>query len=553
MIMRAKYRPPKEKTSVPGVLKLNLERFIFMPSDQKSSIKLNVEFRTIKAHKFTKEGSKQAMLNLTSDQGGSYIFEFDSFAERDVCRDFVAKAIAFYAEGGRAIPDNSAPPVNNEQLSRAETERRIKLLQENSELQTLHKQFVFGNILSDDEFWATRKKLLDHNDSRRPKQRLALKNEMWSVKPLSDGQSNRVTFNLTPEIIHQIFAEKPAVRKAYLDFVPHKMSEKEFWTKYSRAQYLHSTKNVVAAAAEAAEDEELAVFLKRDDMLANEARRKIRRVDPTVDIEADEGDDYTHLPDHGLLQDEANEVLDAQYEPYRRSFAQDLNQHSAVVLQGRVVDVELGDTRSVAEALSRKQQAEISDDKSNKNLERELSNRICRSTEIEDLQGPQDPAMAPLSIKDPRDYFDSQQANALKALGDTGSGTKSLRFSVSAGEAYDSLRNAILDIKDMGLSEPIMNHEVALKVHNGLTQSISSTKFHLGNNPNESVLDMLPKVTKEELLHHWTSVQEFLKHFWSSYPLTTKHLYNKVTWSSLFGPSIKYVLYLFKGILCCSC
>lgn len=53
------------------------------------------------------------------------------------------------------------------------------------------------------------------------------------------------------------------------------MSEKEFWTKYSRAQYLHSTKNVVAAAAEAAEDEELAVFLKRDDMLANEARRKV--------------------------------------------------------------------------------------------------------------------------------------------------------------------------------------------------------------------------------------------------------------------------------------
>lgn len=53
------------------------------------------------------------------------------------------------------------------------------------------------------------------------------------------------------------------------------MSEKEFWTKYSRAQYLHSTRNVVAAAAEAAEDEELAVFLKRDDMLANEARRKV--------------------------------------------------------------------------------------------------------------------------------------------------------------------------------------------------------------------------------------------------------------------------------------
>lgn len=53
------------------------------------------------------------------------------------------------------------------------------------------------------------------------------------------------------------------------------MTEKEFWTKYSRAEYLHSTKNVVAAAAEAAEDEELAVFLKQDDMLVNEARRKV--------------------------------------------------------------------------------------------------------------------------------------------------------------------------------------------------------------------------------------------------------------------------------------
>ena len=53
------------------------------------------------------------------------------------------------------------------------------------------------------------------------------------------------------------------------------MTEKEFWTKYSRAEYLHSTKNVIAAAAEAAEDEELAVFLKQDDMLVNEARKKV--------------------------------------------------------------------------------------------------------------------------------------------------------------------------------------------------------------------------------------------------------------------------------------
>ncbi|EPS73151.1 hypothetical protein M569_01605, partial [Genlisea aurea] len=276
VVKRAKYKSTVKDPGVPGVIKMNMETIIFLPNDPKSAMKLKVDCRLLKGHKFTKEGSsKQAMLNLTMEQGGNYIFEFECFPDRDACREFVANAIALHAEPGKSVAERVDAPATGEQLSRAELERRIKLLQENSELQALHKQLVYGGILTEAEFWATRQKLLEQNDSRRHKQRLALKNEMWIVKPLSDGQSNRVTFNLTPEIIHQIFAEKPAVREAYLRFVPEKMTEKEFWTKYSRAEYLHSTRNIVAAAAEAAEDEELAVFLKRDDMLVNEARRKV--------------------------------------------------------------------------------------------------------------------------------------------------------------------------------------------------------------------------------------------------------------------------------------
>jgi len=126
------------------------------------------------------------------------------------------------------------------------------------------------------------------------------------------------------------------------------MSEKDFWTKYCKAEYLQWSKNSATVAAEAAEDEELAIFLKHDDILANEARRKVlqipasqmfrglgsiwqdslysqlfnvwgcfsllsfsvdifhefdriflgqmRHVDPTLDMEADLGDDYMHLP-----------------------------------------------------------------------------------------------------------------------------------------------------------------------------------------------------------------------------------------------------------------
>lgn len=55
------------------------------------------------------------------------------------------------------------------------------------------------------------------------------------------------------------------------------MTEIEFWTKYCRAEYLFRTKNAATAAAEAADDEDLAVFTKDDDIIAMEARQKVNK------------------------------------------------------------------------------------------------------------------------------------------------------------------------------------------------------------------------------------------------------------------------------------
>lgn len=533
VLKRARYKTSVKDSGVAGVLKMTEDKFVFMPNDPTSSARFDVEFRFIKGHKFSKGGSnKPALLNLTQDseKGGGYIFEFENYPDREVCREFVGKALAKFSEASKAGSEQSAVKLFDEQLSTIEMERRIKLLREDSELQKLHKQFVLSGVLTEAEFWATRKKLLDGNTSRTSKQRVGFKSAMISdLKPLTDGRTNRVTFNLTPEIIHQIFAEKPAVHQAFLNFVPNKMTEKDFWNKYCRAEYLHCTRNTVAAAAEAAEDEELAVFLKHDDILASEARRKIRRVDPTLDMEADQGDDYMHLPDHGIFRDGSKEITDPQYEQYRRTLSQDLNRHAAVVLEGRPIDVELEDTRTVAEALAKSKRVEAANEKSDGSVTRERLERISRMTEIEDLQAPRDLPFAALCIKDPRDYFDSQQANALKTLGDTLAGSKQIKCSLSSQEAYGSLRGFISEIKSVGLSDPIVKPDIALKVLNGLTQNISSTKFHLGKNPQESVLDRLPIITKEELLHHWTSIQELLRHFWSSYPITTTYLYTKAS------------------------
>ncbi|KAM0933794.1 putative transcription factor BSD family [Dioscorea sansibarensis] len=523
--MVAKYKTSVKEPGIPGVLKMTEDRFVFAPNDPRLSVKLNLDFRQIKGHKFSKDGSKQALLNLTQDpeKGGGYIFEFNNFPDRNACRDFVGKVLGRFQCAEK-------PPTSQhaEQLSTKELECRMKLLTEDSELQNLHKQLVASGILMDSEFWAARKNLLDNDNYGAPKQRAGFKSAMLAdVKPLADGRTNKVTFSLTAETIHQIFAEKPAVHRAFLNYVPTKMSEKDFWTKYCRAEYLHKTKNSVAAAAEAAEDEELAIFLKHDDILADEIRRKIQRVDPTLDMEADLGDDYMHRPDHGILRDGSKETVEGDNEFSRRTLSQDLNRHGSVVLEGRTLDVELGDTRTVAEALARSKQGS-STENSDENVHMEKLERVCRMTEIEDLQAPRSFPVAPLCIKDPREYFDSQQANALKTLGDNGSGMKPMDCNLSAEEAWIYLIGQISQVKVRGFNHPIVQSEAALKVLNGLNQNLSSTKYQFGKNSQESVLDRLPRRIKDDLLNHWSTIQELLRHFWSSYPITTEHLSKKV-------------------------
>ncbi|VVA97892.1 unnamed protein product [Arabis nemorensis] len=149
------------------------------------------------------------------------------------CRDFINKDIARCEEESK----KSAASTSSEQLSIEELELRFKLLRENSELQRLHKLLVGGKVLTDDEFWDTRKELLCNDSIRKWKQQVGLKNVMISgIKPSTDGQfsslwlfqTNKVTFNLTPEIIFQISAEKPAVRQAFRNYVPSKDSRDYF-------------------------------------------------------------------------------------------------------------------------------------------------------------------------------------------------------------------------------------------------------------------------------------------------------------------------------------
>ncbi|ESQ30903.1 hypothetical protein EUTSA_v10011448mg [Eutrema salsugineum] len=412
---------------------------LFVPDDRKSDSKIEVQTQNIENHKYSKESHQLPLFKLTNKQGRSHTFVFGNYPDMNAFRDIITKALAKCEED---------PKKSTEQLCFADLELRVKLLRENSELQRLHKQFV-------------------------------------------ESKTNKVTFNFTPEIIFQFFAEKPAVRQAFINYVPSKITEKDFWTKYFRAEYLYSTKNTAVAAAEATEDELLAVFLKPDEISAREARRKIRRVDPTLDMVAD------HAGDDTLSMDQCMDVAEPHKDLFkRRSLAQDIDRHGAAVLEGRSIDVESEDSRIVAEALTRVKHAS----KATKDAEQERLEKMSRAL-MEDLQAPKNFAF------DPRDYFESQQGNVLNEP----IGAGELKRNVH--EAYGLLKESISELR-------FKNH--------GLFALLPKLRNVIGKNPREKFLDRLPKSIKDEILHQWTSIQELLRHFCSSFPITTTYLYTKV-------------------------
>ncbi|KAF9605764.1 hypothetical protein IFM89_018430 [Coptis chinensis] len=234
--------------------------------------------------------------------------------------------------------------------------------------------------------------------------------------------------------------------------------------------------NVTAVVAAADDDEVIASFFKGDKTLANDSRRKLKRVDPTLDMEVDQGDDYMH-------RDESEVAIDLECDEYNRS--DNLNSHTTVVLQ---------------------------------------------MVAIEDLQDPHHKlSFEPLSIKDPRQYYDSHHANFVRNVGDAEFSTKPISHDLNTQHTFGFLQNLISDMRENGFSDLVVRPDVALKVLIDLTQHHSSTKYHIGKSPQENVLDQLPERNKEEAMHHSTSTQELLKHFWSSYPIMTN--YFPLQWS----------------------
>jgi transcription initiation factor TFIIH subunit 1 len=139
------------------------------------------------------------------------------------------------------LPVSFSPSISSlfGMMTEEDVMQRAKMLASNKELQTLHEQLVKGGVITEEEFWETRKSKLENESRKTENQPTGMSTVLSSdVRPSSET-CNAVHYKITPQIIHQIFIQFPVVQRAYLDNVPTKMSEKEFWIKYFQSQFFH--------------------------------------------------------------------------------------------------------------------------------------------------------------------------------------------------------------------------------------------------------------------------------------------------------------------------
>ena len=242
-----------------------------------------VDLRRVTGHQRNKPGSKRASLRLVLGAGASgrpdqkpeaFVLQFGKEPDRDALSERVKAAAAT----GTPSSDASAKAKQNKSCtgpSPAELAARAALLASNPDLAAAHGRLVLGSrfaaadasadaslaAVDEEAFWGARGHLFaDAVFKTGATQMTGISNALDAdIKGARSGGSTTgpqarggdvVTATLSNEKMHRIFAERPAVRAAFLENVPRNMTEREFWTRFLRSEYFKAARAGAAPQGE---------------------------------------------------------------------------------------------------------------------------------------------------------------------------------------------------------------------------------------------------------------------------------------------------------------
>ncbi|XP_053615975.1 general transcription factor IIH subunit 1 [Plodia interpunctella] len=290
-----------------GTLYVMNQRLAWM-LENRDTVAVSHKYADIKTQKISPAGKPKVQLQVVLHDGTCSTFHFVNSAG--------AEAQAKDRDQVKLLLQDLLPKFKR-QID-GELEMKSRLLSLHPTLKHLYEDLVISKVISSEEYWNT-PTLKQYTESNNIKQEAGVSGAFLAdIQPQTDG-CNGLKYNLTQDIIDAIFKTYPAVRKKHIDYVPSKMTEAEFWTKFFQSHYFHrdrmasSSKDVFAECA------------RLDDAaLAAAARRA--KLDLTVDLpQFSEA-----LP---LQEEETVERDKADNNSIHRNMIKRFNQHSIMVLK----------------------------------------------------------------------------------------------------------------------------------------------------------------------------------------------------------------------------
>ncbi|KAJ2790208.1 RNA polymerase II transcription factor B subunit 1, partial [Coemansia linderi] len=264
--------------------------------------------------------------------------------------------------------------------SAEEIKLRLDVLSKNAELAKLHKSLVVSGLVPEDEFWSTRKHILETQAIQ--SQLRKGESSTWLDLAPTTQESGNFKYTITPSVARRIFKEFPQVKRAYIENVPHRVSEKQFWKSFVSSQFFNRGRS-----ADAAKGSRDTIFDKctqeEDALFDNTARHDLELLNNLLNLTRTEEDSV-----------ETGNAADFTMRPASKdsklALIRRFNRHSELVLQSVLNNKRKYDAPGPSVT--------------------ELA--IKEATVLEDLDAPEAEKRVKLNIQDKSRYFTSMTTDA---------------------------------------------------------------------------------------------------------------------------------------------
>lgn len=464
---------------IEGALYLMSERIAWMPK-QKNVFTISHHYVDIKTQKISTEGKSKIQLQVVLHDDTSSTFHFMSPSgpeqqtkDRNKVKELLANLL----------------PKFKQKISE-ELEEKKKILIENPQVYQLYNDLVVAGIVSAQDFWKNYVDFEKYNSESKAQIVGIAQGFMSHIAPKSDG-ANGLVYHISFDDIQSIFKTYPAVKQKYTQYVPHKMSEKDFWAKFFQSYYfmrdqINTNSTDLFADCAIKENEEI--------------RKKIMKniVDPADIVES--RSEIEKEDGYGLNDFVSNKSTNLSNQNLIKRY----NYYSMRVLN------------SMDELSSKTVDPKIRRDKLTHDTE---AKKMRLMEEIEDLKSyhPHDLKGAKLSLKHVDRYFQGLKSNGNK--------TSTSDLALKAQDPKFLCQRTLNEVFEWKMDvKKIVSPSTAISI----LVDLSPGSQLMQSNGIQKLKDEIPTRNQEEAKALYISSCEMLRHFWLCFPPKNEQLEHKL-------------------------